>query len=214
MLTKQQLRLFMAIDASLKEDGVSPSFDEMKESIGLKSKSGVHRLVKSLEERGFISQLSNKARSISILKYPLNYNSNVKNTIPDGKNLKFMTIPFYGKIAAGNPITAIANQTETMDIPASMLGNGRYYALKVAGDSMIDAGIHDGDRVVIEECSNTSNGSIVVALIDNEEVTLKYFYKKDDSIMLKPANPNYHTRIFSPEHIKVQGRLVMLIRAY
>ena len=214
MLTKQQLKLLMIIDAGLKKNGICPSFDEMKEAIGLKSKSGVHKIVKSLEERGFINQLPNKARAISIVKYPMNYDHDVQNTIPINDNFKIMSIPLYGKIAAGTPISAIVNQTETMDVPVSMLGNGKYYALKVEGDSMIDAGIHDGDRVIIEECKNAQNGTIIVALIDNEEATLKYFYKRTDSVALKPANPNYQTRIFEPNRVKIQGKLVMLIRAY
>ena len=214
MLTKQQLKLFMIIDAGLKKNGICPSFDEMKEAIGLKSKSGVHKIVKSLEERGFITQLPNKARAISIKKYPMNYDDDVKNTIPINDNFKMMSIPLYGKIAAGTPISAIANQTETIDVPVSMLGRGKYYALKVEGDSMIDAGIHDGDRVIIEECKNAQNGMIVVALIDDDEATLKYFYKRTDTIALKPANPNYQTRIFEPNRVKIQGKLAMLIRAY
>ncbi|MBD5398779.1 transcriptional repressor LexA [bacterium] len=210
MLTKQQLRLFMIIDDSLKKDGVCPSFEEMKNIIGLKSKSGIHRLIKSLEERGFIKQIPNKARALEILKYPENFATNQ----PVNDNIKMTTIPLYGKIAAGTPITAIADTTETMDIPSDMLGIGKFYALKVEGDSMIEAGIHSGDRVIIQETPNAENGTIVVALIDNEEVTLKYIYKKDGSIALKPANPNYQTRIFSPDRVKIQGKLAMLIRHY
>lgn len=214
MLTKQQLKLFMIIDESLKKDGVCPSFEEMKNLIGLKSKSGIHRLIKSLEERGFIKQIPNKARALEIIKYPENYGDNVVGSIPVNDNIKLMSIPLYGKIAAGTPIAAIANQTETMDVPADMLGNGKYYALKVEGDSMINAGINSGDRVIIEEVADAPNGTIVVALIDNEEVTLKYLYKKDGSIALKPANPNYQTRIFAPERVRVQGKIAMLIRSY
>lgn len=214
MLTKQQLKLFMIIDKSLKKDGVCPSFEEMKSLIGLKSKSGIHRLIKSLEERGFIRQIPNKARALEITKYPENFGDNVSNPTPVNDNMKMVTIPLYGKIAAGTPIAAIANQTETMDVPADMLGHGKYYALKVEGDSMINAGINSGDRVIIEEAPDAPNGTIVVALIDNEEVTLKYLYKKDGTIALKPANPNYETRIFSPDRVKVQGKIAMLIRSY
>ncbi|MBD5405908.1 transcriptional repressor LexA [bacterium] len=210
MLTKQQLKLFMIIDESLKKDGVCPSFEEMKNIIGLKSKSGIHRLIKSLEERGFIKQIPNKARALEILRYPENLTSHQ----PVNDNIKMTTIPLYGKIAAGTPITAIADTTETMDIPSDMLGIGKFYALKVEGDSMIEAGIHSGDRVIIQETPNAENGTIVVALIDDEEVTLKYIYKKDGSIALKPANPNYQTRIFSPDRVKIQGKLAMLIRHY
>lgn len=212
MLTKQQLKLFKIIDESLKSDGICPSFEEMKVSIGLKSKSGIHRLIRSLEERGFIRQIPNKARALEIIKYPENFS---KPTIaPVNDNIKMTTIPLYGKIAAGTPIAAIADTSETMDIPSDMLGIGKFYALKVEGDSMIEAGIHSGDRVIIQETSNAENGTIVVALIDNEEVTLKYLYKKDGSIALKPANPNYQTRIFSPERVRIQGKLAMLIRSY
>lgn len=212
MLTKQQLKLFMIIDKSLKKDGVCPSFEEMKNEIGLKSKSGIHRLVKSLEERGLIRQLPNKARALEIIKYPPNLSA--QNFIPVNDNIKMTTIPFYGKIAAGTPIAAIADTSETIDIPSDMLGSGRFYALRVEGDSMIEAGIHNGDRVVIQECHSAENGAIVVALIDEEEVTLKYLYKKDESIALTPANPDYQTRIFAPERVKVQGKLAMLIRSY
>ena len=169
MLTKQQLRLFMIIDESLKKDGFCPSFEEMKNMIGLKSKSGIHRLIKSLEERGFIKQIPNKARALEILKYP----ENIISHQPVNDNIKMTSIPLYGKIAAGTPIAAIADTTETMDIPSDMLGIGKFYALKVEGDSMIEAGIHSGDRVIIQETPNAENGTIVVALIDNEEVTLK-----------------------------------------
>ena len=216
MLTKQQLKLFKIIEEHLKSDGVCPSFDEMRELIGLKSKSGIHRLIRSLEERGFIHQIPNKARALEITRYPENYGGNVRanSLMPVNDNVNFITIPLYGKIAAGTPIAAIANTSESMDIPSSMLGRGKYYALRVEGDSMINAGINSGDRVIIEETSNVENGTIVVALIDNEEVTLKYIYKKDGSIALKPANPNYQTRIFAPDRVQVQGKLAMLIRSY
>lgn len=214
MLTKQQLKLFRIIEEHIKKDGVCPSFEEMKKLIGLKSKSGIHCLIRSLEERGFIHQIPNKARAIEITRYPENFGDNVNSLSPINDNVNFITIPLYGKIAAGTPIAAIANTSESIDIPSSMLGRGKYYALKVEGDSMINAGINSGDRVIIEETSTVENGAIVVALIDNEEVTLKYLYRKDGSIALKPANPNYQTRIFAPERVRVQGKLAMLIRSY
>jgi repressor LexA len=214
MLTKQQLKLFMIIDESLKRDGVCPSFEEMKNLIGLKSKSGIHRLIKSLEERGFLKQIPNKARALEITKYPENYAGEISFPSAVNDNVKMVNIPLYGKIAAGTPIAAIADTSETMEIPADMLGNGKYYALKVEGDSMINAGINSGDRIIIQEVADAPNGTIVVALIDNEEVTLKYLYKKDGSIALKPANPNYETRIFSPERVRIQGKIAMLIRSY
>ena len=210
MLTKQQMKLFKIVDERLKRDGICPSFEEMKDLVGLKSKSGVHRLIKSLEERGFLRQLPNRARAIEVIKYPENFQKGV----PVNDNVRMVSIPLYGKIAAGTPIAAIANTSETMDIPLDMLGNGKYYALRVEGDSMINAGINSGDRVIIEETEDAPNGTIVVALIDNEEVTLKYLYKKDGSIALKPANPNYETRIFSPDRVHVQGKIAMLIRSY
>jgi repressor LexA len=213
MLTKQQLKLFRIISDSLNRDGVCPSFDEMKDEIGLKSKSGVHRLVKSLEERGFIRQIPNKARAIEVVRYPENFaNSNKKRPANDNTGVK--TVPLYGKIAAGTPIAAIADTSETMDVPADMLGQGRFYALKVEGDSMIEAGIFDGDRVIIQETPDVHDGEIAVALVDSEEVTLKYIYRKDGVVALKPANPAYETRIFAPDRIKVQGRLAMLVRNY
>jgi repressor LexA len=210
MLTKQQIKLFYIIDESLKADGVCPSFEEMKDKIGLKSKSGIHRLIKSLEERGFIRQIPNKARALEVIRYPENLQP--RGAIND--NVKMTSVPFYGKIAAGTPIEAIANQTDTMDVPSDMLGLGKFYALKVEGDSMIEAGINDGDRIIIQEAPSAENGTIVVALIDDSEVTLKYLYKKDGSIALKPANPNYETRIFSPDRVKIQGKLSMLVRKY
>ncbi len=214
MLTQQQMNLFIAIDESLKKNGVCPSFEEMKELVHLKSKSGIHRLISSLEERGFIRRLPNRARALEIIKYPENYKERKIIEVTEISPLRMVSIPLYGKIAAGTPIAAIANTTETMSIPAGMLGNGNYYALRVEGDSMINAGINSGDRVIIEEAADAPNGTIVVALIDNEEVTLKYLYKKEGSIALKPANPNYETRIFAPDRVRVQGKIAMLIRSY
>ncbi|MDR3126222.1 MAG: transcriptional repressor LexA [Rickettsiales bacterium] len=213
MLTKQQLKLFRIISESLKRDGVCPSFDEMKDEIGLRSKSGVHRLVKSLEERGFIRQIPNKARAIEVVRYPENFQGQNKRPAAND-NTGVKTVPLYGKIAAGTPIAAIADTSETMDVPADMLGQGRFYALKVEGDSMIEAGIFDGDRVIIQEAHDVNDGEIAVALVDDEEVTLKYIYRKDGVVALKPANPTYETRIFAPERVKVQGRLAMLVRNY
>jgi len=219
MLTKQQLKLFKVIDKSLKTDGVVPSFDEMKDKIGLKSKSGVHRLVRSLQERGFVHQLENKARAIEILRYPENYDrGGARGLVPANDNVKTISIDVHGKIAAGTPIAAISNPAawdEKMDIPQDMLGSGRFYALKVEGDSMIDDGINSGDRVIIQETPRAENGQIVVALVDDEEATLKHIYRNaDGTIALKPANPRYETRIFAASRVKVQGKLVMLVRNY
>jgi len=219
MLTKQQLKLFKVIDKSLKTDGIVPSFDEMKDKIGLKSKSGVHRLVRSLQERGFVHQLENKARAIEILRYPENYDrAAVRSLVPANDNVKTLSIDVRGKIAAGTPIAALndpAAWDEKMDMPQDMLGTGRFYALKVEGDSMIDDGINSGDRVIIQETPRAENGQIVVALVDDEEATLKHIYRNaDGTIALKPANPRYETRIFAASRVKVQGKLVMLVRNY
>jgi repressor LexA len=219
MLTKQQLKLFKVIDKSLKVDGVVPSFDEMKDRIGLKSKSGVHRLVRSLQERGFVHQLENKARAIEILRYPENYDrGTTRHLAPANDNVKVISIDVRGKIAAGTPIAALndpAAWDEKMDMPQDMLGRGRFYALKVEGDSMIDDGINSGDRVIIQETATAENGAIVVALVDDEEATLKHIYRNaDGTIALKPANPRYETRILSASRVKGQGKLVMLVRNY
>ena len=219
MLTKQQLKLFKIIDKSLKTDGVVPSYEELKDKIGLKSKSGVFRLVRSLQERGFVHQMENRARAIEILRYPENYPRSDRST-PEAANdnVRTISIDIRGKIAAGTPIAALndpAAWDEKMDVPQDMLGAGRFYALKVEGDSMIDDGINHGDRVIIQETSHAENGAIVVALVDNEEATLKHFYHNTDgTVALKPANPRYETRILSASRVKVQGKLVMLVRNY
>lgn len=244
MLTKKQHELLMYIHDCLEKRGVSPSFDEMKLALGLKSKSGIHRLITALTERGFIRRLPHRARALEIRRLPddmvqsgetvsgsaakggLNVvegdfrpeKSLIRSqgTAPPSSDTDEATVnlPLYGRIAAGTAIEALSDPSSFVDIPASMLGAGSHYCLEVAGDSMIDAGILDGDTVIIEECKTAENGRIVVALIDDQEVTLKRLRKKGASIALEAANPEYETRIFGPDRVNVQGRLVGLYRQY
>lgn len=233
MLTRKQYELLMFIQEKLVETGVSPSFEEMKEALSLKSKSGIHRLITGLEEREFIRRLPHRARALEILKLPENAESaglgsraGFSPTIisndeftPTGNNfadgsVESIPLPLYGRIAAGTPIEALRDQSTPVSIPVSMLGGGEHYALEVEGDSMIDAGILDGDTVIIQRCDTAETGAIVVALIDDNEVTLKRIRKKGDSIALEPANKAYETRIFGPDRVKVQGRLAGLMRRY
>lgn len=234
MLTRKQYELLRFIDQRLKSAGVSPSFDEMKEALDLKSKSGIHRLITGLEERGFIRRLPHRARALEVLKLP----DNMADAVPT-PNQKFaptvirgsfktalpsapvsssaseaIQLPLLGKIAAGTPIEALRDASNVIDVPPSMLGSGEHYALEVEGDSMIDAGIQDGDTILIRRCETAENGTIVVALVDDNEVTLKRIRKKGASVALEPANEKYETRIFGPDRVKVQGRLVGLMRRY
>ncbi|NKB21953.1 MAG: transcriptional repressor LexA [Alphaproteobacteria bacterium] len=229
MLTKKQYDLLQFIDNHLKSRGVSPSFDEMKDALGLKSKSGIHRLITGLEERGFIRRLPHRARALEViqlpdnLKQPERINSGfTPNVIEGGFNEEpanqfgdsVIQVPLYGRIAAGLPIEAVRDDTATTDVPAAMLGRGDHYALEVQGGSMIDAGIHDGDIAVIERLDNADNGAIIVALVDENEVTLKRLRRKGQSIALEPANEQHETRIFGPDRVKVQGRLKAILRQY
>ena len=236
MLTRKQYELLMYIDRHLRTHGVSPSFDEMKDALDLKSKSGIHRLITGLEERGFIHRLAHRARALEILRLPENVNPGARrhaqpangfspNVIEGGfkENLTgggrisdtdSVEIPLYGRIAAGQPIEALRDNSETLDVPASLLGSGEHYALEVTGDSMIDAGIFDGDMAIIERCDTAESGTIVVALVDENEVTLKRLRRKGASIALEPANPAHETRIFGPDRVTVQGKLPSLIRKY
>jgi len=234
MLTRKQYELLMTIDRHLKAHGVPPSFDEMKDALGLKSKSGIHRLITGLEERGFIRRLPHRARALEVLRLPENVSPGrqppggfvpavIEGDFRPGiavagvqreAGADSVSLPLYGRIAAGLPIEALRDETETFDVPGSMLGSGDYYMLEVAGDSMIDAGILDGDLAIIERNDRAENGTIVVALIDNNEVTLKRLRRKGQSIALEPANPAYETRIFGPDRVAVQGTLRALIRRY
>ena len=235
MLTKKQHELLLFINRRLGENGISPSFEEMKEALNLKSKSGIHRLISGLEERGFIKRLAHRARALEVVKLPEEtavtaprptergrfsptvIRGDFKSALsgaPVAASGEAVQLPLYGRIAAGTPIEALRDQSTTVGIPASLLGNGEHYALEVAGDSMVDAGIFDGDTVVVQRCDTAENGSIVVALIDDEEVTLKRLRRRGASIALEPANKTYETRIFGPDRVKVQGRLVGLLRRY
>ena len=234
MLTRKQRELLLFINQRLTATGVSPSFDEMKDALNLKSKSGIHRLVSGLEERGFIRRLPHRARALEVVKLPEesaapaaaergrfsptvirgDFRGSLPGT-PVAQDVEAVDLPLYGRIAAGTPIEALRDQSTTVGVPASLLGYGsEHYALEVAGDSMIEAGILDGDTVIIQRCDTAENGSIIVALVDNEEVTLKRLRRRGASIALEPANKAYETRIFGPDRVKVQGRLVGLLRRY
>lgn len=244
MLTRKQHELLMFIHERLKESGIPPSFDEMKEALDLASKSGIHRLITALEERGFIRRLPNRARALEVLRLPdsiapgLNaarkFSPSViqgslgqgaprqgkptSSRVPPAGNdddvVAAVSIPVMGRIAAGVPIDAIQHQTHSISVPPDMIMGGEHYALEVKGDSMIEAGIFDGDTVIIRNADTASPGEIVVALVDEEEATLKRFRRKGASIALEAANPAYETRIFGPDRVKVQGKLVGLIRRY
>ncbi|MHB2166397.1 transcriptional repressor LexA [Alsobacter sp. R-9] len=234
MLTRKQHELLLLIHERLREDGVPPSFDEMKEALDLKSKSGIHRLIMALEERGFIRRLPNRARAIEVVKLP---EQSVPNGVPRGRfqpsviegNLgkirpkvtashgeadSPVSIPVMGRIAAGTPISAIQSRSHTIAMPPDMLGTGDHFALEVRGDSMVEAGILDGDTVVIRRQDSADTGDIVVALIDDEEATLKRLRRRGSSIALEAANPAYETRVLGPDRVRIQGKLVSLLRRY
>ena len=206
MLTHQQEKLLQFINNFQLKSNVTPSFDEMKDGLGLKSKSGIHRILSALEERGYIKKLNNRARAIEVLKFPNNKTKYFNNNS--------ITIPILGKIAAGHPIEAITDNTNYIDIPQSLLGKGEYFLLEVEGDSMINAGIFDGDQVIIEKRNDAKNGEIVVALIDNNEATLKRIYKRGQQLALQPENPAFKTVIYGPDRVQIQGILKQLIRKY
>ena len=206
MLTHQQEKLLQFINNFQLKSNVTPSFDEMKDGLGLKSKSGIHRILSALEERGYIKKLNNRARAIEVLKFP--------NNKTEYSNNNSITIPILGKIAAGHPIEAITDNTNYIDIPKSLLGKGEYFLLEVEGDSMINAGIFDGDQVIIEKRNDAKNGEIVVALIDNNEATLKRIYKRGQQLALQPENPAFKTVIYGPDRVQIQGILKQLFRKY
>mgnify|MGYP001176803489 CR=1 FL=1 len=239
MLTRKQHELLLFIHDRVKETGIPPSFDEMKEALDLASKSGIHRLITALEERGFIRRLPNRARAMEVLRLPDSIAPGLggprkfsPSVIEGGQGRaptaspaprpvasndgddRVISIPVMGRIAAGVPIDAIQHQTHSVGVPPDMIAGGEHYALEVKGDSMIEAGIFDGDTVVIRQTQTANPGEIVVALVDEEEATLKRFRRKGASIALEAANPAYETRIFGPDRVKVQGRLVGLIRRY
>ena len=216
MLTAKQRELLMFIDHRLGQTGISPSFDEMREALELKSKSGVHRLISALEERGFIRRLANRARALEVVKLPESRPSAtvvpLRPAAPVAAN-DTLEIPLHGKIAAGTPIEALQG-TETFPVPAALLGPGEHYALEVSGDSMVEEGIFDGDFALIRKTETARDGEIVVALVNNEEATLKTFRREGNMIRLDPANRQYEPQRYRPEQIQIQGRLAGLIRRY
>ncbi|HEX4180800.1 MAG TPA: transcriptional repressor LexA [Caulobacteraceae bacterium] len=229
MLTRKQHELLMFIHERIKETGVSPSFDEMKEALDLASKSGIHRLITALEERGFLRRLPHRARALEVVKLPQQATSAApaqgrqafkpqviageRNAVPPAAN-DSRELSVLGRIAAGTPIEAIQHERDRMVVPESLLGAGEHYVLEVQGDSMINAGIYDGDHVIIRRGSTANSGEIVVALVMGEEATLKRLRRKGASVALEAANPAYETRIFGPDQVQVQGKLVGLIRRY
>lgn len=239
MLTRKQHELLLFIHERLGQGGVSPSFDEMKDALGLKSKSGIHRLITGLEERGFIRRLPHRARALEVLRLPEGMEA-VRarpaarpkfqpNVIKGGFSFtgrevsaataaapapETVQLPLYGRIAAGTPIEALRDGSAFVDIPATMLSGGDHYALEVSGDSMVEAGILDHDTVIIQRCDTADNGAIVVALVDEGEVTLKRLRRKGNTVALEPANAAYETRIFGADRVRVQGKLVGLLRKY
>ena len=216
MLTAKQRELLLFIDARLKESGISPSFDEMREALDLKSKSGVHRLISALEERGFIRRLPNRARALEVVKLPESRPTaevvQLRPAAPAPAN-DTVELLLAGKIAAGTPIEALQG-TETFPVPAALLGAGEHYALEVSGDSMVDEGILDGDFALIRRVDTARDGEIVVALVNNEEATLKTFRREGNMIRLDPANRNYEAQRYRPEQVTIQGKLAGLIRRY
>lgn len=219
MLTKKQRDLLAFIHKRMQKDGVPPSFEEMKDALDLRSKSGIHRLITALEERGFLRRLPHKARALEILKLPEGISSAPAHRptpapVSDMPAAAARELPVMGRIAAGVPIEAIQTVSHGVAVPTAMLGQGEHYALEVRGDSMIDAGINDGDIVVIRETSTADNGDIVVALVEEQEATLKKFRRDNGMIALEAANPAYETRIFRDDQVRVQGCLVGLIRSY
>ena len=242
MLTRKQYELLMFIHERIRETGVPPSFDEMKDALDLKSKSGIHRLITALEERGFLRRMEKRARALEVTRLPENMAetarpattrsqsqrilpsarhgrsaTDTRNTTPRramGDGETSVNVPLVGRIAAGTPIEALQNRISDVPVPSGMIGRGEHYALEVTGDSMINAGILDGDTVIIQEVSTATTGEIVVALVDDNEATLKRLRRRGDSIALEAANPAYETRLYGADRVKVQGKLVGLIRRY
>jgi repressor LexA len=242
MLTRKQYELLMFIHERIRETGVPPSFDEMKDALDLKSKSGIHRLITALEERGFLRRMEKRARALEVTRLPDNMaetarpaatrsqsqrilpSARHRDARPDprhasprramGDSETSVNVPLVGRIAAGTPIEALQNRINDVPVPSGMIGRGEHYALEVTGDSMINAGILDGDTVIIQEVSSANTGEIVVALVDDNEATLKRLRRRGDSIALEAANPAYETRLYGADRVKVQGKLVGLIRRY
>lgn len=228
MLTKKQRDLLVFIHERMSHGDVAPSFDEMKDALDLKSKSGIHRLITGLVERGYLERLPNRARALEVKKLPEGYQSSsgtksstqspsrtqsIKNSVMDAVS-ELMPLPLLGKIAAGTPIEAIRHEGDFFDVPASLLGHGEYYALRVDGDSMIKAGINDDDIVIIRKTDRASDGKIIVALVDGQEVTLKRLRRQDGKVILEPENDAYKPRVLNPDRVQIQGELSSLIRSY
>lgn len=237
MLTRKQHELLVFIDRHLRQTGFSPSFEEMKEGLNLKSKSGIHRLISALEERGFLARRHHRARALEVLKLPENmrespameaemgaagfspnvirgdFSSRISG-VRAANDAAAIQLPLYGRIAAGLPIEALRDTSQHIDVPMALLSGGEHYALEVAGDSMVEAGILDGDTVIIRKDDTAENGQIVVALVDENEVTLKRLRRRGNSIALEPCNVRHETRIFPVDRVKVQGKLVGLLRRY
>ena len=235
MLTRKQFELLRFIHERLRESGVPPSFDEMKDALDLRSKSGIHRLIMALEERGFIRRLPNRARALEVIKLPdgvgsapaargrfspsvvqggLSAKSKPAAPVPEDDGRGSISIPVMGRIAAGTPISAIQSRSHSVAMPADMLGSGEHFALEVRGDSMVEAGILDGDIAMIQKSDDANTGDIVVALIDEEEATLKRFRRRNASIALEPANAAYEVRILPPNRVRIQGKLISIFRRY
>ena len=233
MLTRKQYELLRFIHERLKESGVPPSFEEMKEALDLRSKSGIHRLITALEERGFIRRLPNRARALEVIRMPESatpgmagarrgFSPNViegslgrvRAPVTEDESMRPIAIPVMGRIAAGTPISAIQSRSHTIHVPPEMLSTGDHFALEVRGDSMVEAGIFEGDLALIKKTDTADTGDIIVALVDDEEATLKRLRKKGMSIALEAANPAYETRIFGPDRVRVQGKLVGIFRRY
>ena len=223
MLTKKQKNLLIFINKKIRSSGISPSYEEMKNSLNLKSKSGIHRLISALEERGFVKRLAHKARALEVVKLPENASANdifnsftpsiIKGGLDKTKS-KSSKVSVLGSIAAGTPVEAIQQEVDQVVLPADLQNNGEYFGLKVKGDSMIEAGINDGDTVIIKKTSLADNGEIAVVLIDDEEATLKRIRKKGKTIALEAANKNYGTKIYAANRIKIQGKLISLYRKF
>lgn len=224
MLTKKQRDLLLFIHEKMSQSDIPPSFEEMKEALGLKSKSGIHRLITGLVERGYIERLPHRARALEIVKLPDGMKatpagspektSRISSVSSKDGNFSLDVIPLYGKIAAGTPIEAIRDEVDTVSLPPGFAGPGEHYALRVDGDSMINAGIHDRDLVIIQKCDTAENGTIVVALVDGEEATLKRLRRAGNKIVLEPENESFAPQVLEPNRVKIQGRLVSLLRTY
>lgn len=217
MLTQKQKDLLILIHKRMQEGDIAPSFDEMREELGLKSKSGIHRLITALVERGYLERLPNRARALEVKRLPKGYDGTSEAMATPSQVIAasdMESIPLYGRISAGSPIEAIRDENGSVELPPMMLGSGEHYALEVDGDSMIKAGINDGDTVIIKKADTANDGDIVVALIDGEEVTLKRLKREGGKIILVPENDDYQDQVYSPEQVQIQGKLASLMRTY